>query len=72
MSAHRKCTICGKPIILAPSAAERSRRDPQDRPPSYYLDLFTEHVTCAVAKRGRETLELIERRNKSHDRQTLG
>ena len=68
MSAHRKCAICGKPIILTPSAAERSRRDPQERPPSYYLDLFTEHASCVIAKRERETLELIRRRTKSHDR----
>jgi hypothetical protein len=68
MSNHRKCTICGKPIILMPSAAERSRRDPQGNPPSYYLDLFTEHASCTVAKRERETLELIQRRSKSHAR----
>jgi hypothetical protein len=68
MSNHRKCTICGKPIILRPSAAERSRCDVNGNPPSYYLDLFTEHASCVVAKRERETLELIQRRNENHAR----
>lgn len=64
MTTHRKCTICGKPIVLIPSAAERSRRDPNGNSPSYYLDLFTEHAACVAAKRIYETLQLIHRRNK--------
>ena len=58
---NRKCTICNKAIILFPSAAERSRRDTHGRAPSYYLNLFTEHASCAIAKREHETLELMTR-----------
>jgi hypothetical protein len=61
MSNHRKCTICGEPIILRPSAAERSRRDVNGLPPSYYLDLFTEHDSCLLEKRQREVMELIQK-----------
>ena len=62
MPNHRNCTICGKPIVLSPSAAERARKDVTGKPASYYLDLFTEHGACVVAKRERETRELIARR----------
>ena len=51
------CTICGKPITLVPSAVERARKcggTPKD-----YTDLFREHADCAIAKRQRETSELI-------------
>ncbi|HEY5793419.1 MAG TPA: hypothetical protein VIU82_00265 [Bosea sp. (in: a-proteobacteria)] len=63
MAKHRNCTLCGEPIVLVPSAAERARKDVTGKPASYYLALFTAHATCTVAKRERETLELIARRN---------
>lgn len=44
------CTICGKKIILVPSAKERAEKS--DKPASYYTGLFTEHT---------ETLELVRR-----------
>lgn len=43
------CSICGKRIVLVPSAAERARRfggRPQD-----YTRLFTAHAACTVAAR---------------------
>ena len=52
-----KCSICGKPIVLVPSAAERARRYGGE--PSDYTRLFTEHSDCVIAKREKDTLELI-------------
>lgn len=53
------CTICGKRVVLVPSAAERARRF--GGKPSDYTKLFTEHAECVVKKRELETLELIRR-----------
>jgi hypothetical protein len=47
---------------LTPSAAERARKDVTGKPASYYLNLFTEHGDCIVAKRDRDVRELIARR----------
>lgn len=52
-----KCSICGKPIALVPSAAERAKR--YGGKPSDYTRLFTEHSVCMIAKREKDTLELI-------------
>jgi hypothetical protein len=54
-----KCTICGKPIVLVPSAAERARK--HGGKPSDYTKLFTTHANCLIAKRNRETTDLIKR-----------
>lgn len=56
------CTICGKPIVLTPSASKRAAK--YGGKPSDYTKLFTEHSQCIVEKRERETLELIERLRK--------
>jgi hypothetical protein len=56
------CTICKKPITLVPSAAERARKDVTGKTAAYYTSLFTEHAACTLAKRERETLELMRRR----------
>jgi hypothetical protein len=58
------CTICGKPIVLIPSAAERARRDVTGKTAAYYTSLFTEHAQCTIDKRNRETSELIARQSK--------
>ena len=53
------CTICGKKIVLVPSAADRAKKfggKPKD-----YTKLFTEHSDCLVEKRSRESLELMRR-----------
>lgn len=55
------CTICGKPIILVPSAAERAAKF--GGKPSYYTGLFRQHSDCAIAKRQQETHELMARIN---------
>lgn len=54
------CTICGKPIILVPSAKERAEKF--GGKPSDYTKLFTTHNECAIEKRNRETLELMRRK----------
>ena len=61
MTTHRKCSICGKPIILVPSATERAKRS--GLPASYYLNLFTAHSDCLIEKRNQETSYLIRRKN---------
>lgn len=58
----KNCTICGKPIVLSPSAAERAAKDVTGKSAAYYTNLFTEHSECTIAKRNAETLELMKRR----------
>lgn len=54
-----KCTICGKPIVLVPSAQERARR--YGGTPQFYTSLFTTHSDCAITKRAADTAELMRR-----------
>jgi len=46
-----KCSICGKRIVLVPSAAERARKDVTGKSAKYYESLFREHTDCALQKR---------------------
>ena len=55
------CTICNKPIVLVPSAKERAAKDVTGKTAAYYTSLFTEHGSCTVEKRERETIELMRR-----------
>ncbi|CAH6995020.1 conserved hypothetical protein [Vibrio chagasii] len=55
------CTICGKPVVLTPSASERAAKF--GGKPSDYTKLFTAHADCQIAERNRATSELIARRN---------
>lgn len=55
------CTLCGKKIVLVPSATERAAKfggEPQD-----YTKLFTEHSDCLIEKRNKDTLELMRHIN---------
>ena len=54
-----KCSICGKPIILIPSAQERAEK--YGGKPSDYTKLFTVHADCAIMKRNEQTLNLINK-----------
>ena len=54
-----KCNLCGKKIVLIPSAKERARK--YGGKPSDYTKLFTVHSECQVQKRENETLELIRK-----------
>lgn len=55
------CTICGKPAVLVPSAAERAAKDP-NMTAAKYTALFPTHADCALRKRQEETRALIRRR----------
>lgn len=52
-----KCTICGKPVVLIPSAAERAEK--YGGKPSDYTKLFSTHADCALKKREQETNALM-------------
>lgn len=52
------CTICGLPVVLSPTAAERAAR--YGGKPSDYTKLFTEHASCALDKRSADTKALIQ------------
>lgn len=56
-----KCKICGKPVVLVPSAAERAAKDTSGKTAEYYTSLFDTHAECALAKRAAETSELMRR-----------
>ncbi len=51
------CTICGLPVVLSPTAAERAAR--YGGKPSDYTKLFTEHTRCALDKRDADTKALL-------------
>lgn len=53
------CTICKKPVVLVPSAAERAAKFGGS--PSDYTKLFTTHSDCAIAKRSQESIDLMRR-----------
>jgi hypothetical protein len=46
-----KCTICGTPVVLVPSAEERARKDVTGKSAAYYRSLFTAHASCQLIKR---------------------
>ena len=53
------CSICNKPIILIPSAAERARKSGGTA--SDYTRLFTTHTYCQLAKNKTDLSDLIKR-----------
>ena len=55
----RLCTICGKPIVLFPSAEERARKF--GGKPLDYTTMFDAHSQCTIDKRKADTLEVIRR-----------
>ena len=64
MTTHTKCRICGKDIVLVPSAKQRSISTGQ--PESYFLNLFTTHSECFLEKRKQDFSETISRLNNQH------
>ena len=54
------CSICGKPIRLSPTAAQRAAKD-MHRTAKDYERMFTTHADCALQKREQETIELMRR-----------
>ena len=57
------CTICGKPVVLVPSAAERARKF--GGAAADYTRLFTTHAECELAKRAADTSALVARLTKA-------
>ena len=53
------CSICGKKIILVPSAKERAEL--YGGKPSDYVKLFTEHSECLIQKREKDTIKLMRK-----------
>lgn len=51
------CTICGKKIVLIPSAAERVKK--YGGTEDYYRRLFTTHSECAVRQRSQASIDLM-------------
>jgi len=64
----KNCTICGKPVVLSPSAIERAKR--HGGAPSDYTNLFDAHADCQLAKRKQDTSELIKKHYPSFDSKT--
>lgn len=54
-----KCTICGKEIVLVPSASERAAK--YGGKPSDYTKLFSTHSECQVKQRSQESTELMRK-----------
>lgn len=53
------CTLCGKPVILSPSAAERAAKDVTGKSAAYYTSLFNTHTSCALDKRDQDVTALM-------------
>lgn len=53
------CKICGEPVVLVPSAAERAAK--YGGSAKDYIALFTTHAACFIEKRRREVGELMRR-----------
>lgn len=51
------CTLCGKPVVLVPSAKERAEK--LGGTPGDYTRLFTAHANCQLRKRAEDTLALM-------------
>lgn len=60
--------MCGQPIILSPSAAERAAKDVTGKSAAYYTNLFKTHADCELEKRARDTAELMKRRNEAYEK----
>lgn len=59
-----RCTECGLPITLIPSAIERAAKDIAGNPPSFYTKLFTIHAQCQIDKRNKGVSELMASQRK--------
>ena len=58
------CTLCDKPVVLHPTAAQRSAR--YGGTPRDYIILFPRHADCELKAREQATQELIQRLNSDH------
>jgi uncharacterized protein with PIN domain len=66
---NMNCLLCGKPITLVPSAAERAKK--YGKTADHYDKLFTTHSECLTACwYGRETKDMHDYRIKQAERKT--
>lgn len=56
----KNCTICRRPIVLVPSAAERAAKDVTGKTAAYYTTLFDTHSQCALDKRSADASALMK------------
>ena len=56
------CTICGKSVVLVPSAEERAAQDVTGKTADYYRSLFPEHAECTLRRRRELTAQLMEKK----------
>lgn len=54
------CKYCGKPVILSPSAKERSRKYGES--PSFYTSLFPDHANCIIIARSKNARQVFRKR----------
>ena len=54
-----KCTICGKEIVLVPSAEERAKKF--GKTAAFYTAQFSTHSECALKKRSQESTDLMRK-----------
>lgn len=57
-----KCNLCGKEVVLVPSAKERAAKHGGQA--SDYTKLFPQHAACILTKRAADTSQLIKRMSK--------
>ncbi len=57
------CTLCDKPVVLHPTAAQRAASDVTGRTAREYTLLFPRHAECELKAREQATQELIQRLN---------
>ncbi len=55
----RNCDICGRPVILSPSASERAAKFGGTA--AFYTNLFPTHAECALKKRATDTSEMMRK-----------
>lgn len=55
------CKLCGKPVVLVPSAAERVKKDPDGWTAKQYIEHFDTHSACTLRKREEDTIALMRR-----------
>ena len=55
------CTLCDRPVVLHPTAAQRAER--YGGTPRDYTLLFPNHADCVVRARSQGSVDLIRRLN---------
>lgn len=59
------CTLCDKPVVLHPTAAQRAER--YGGTPRDYTILFPRHADCELKAREQETIQLLRSLNSDEE-----